>query len=59
MSVTLEEGGGISHHHGIGRLRRDWLPREIGRSGVTLLKAFKQALDPTGFMNPGVLIPDV
>jgi len=59
LSATLEGGGGISHHHGIGRLRRDWLPQEIGQPGVALLKAFKQVLDPKGFMNPGVLIPDV
>ncbi|MBW2323835.1 MAG: FAD-binding oxidoreductase [Deltaproteobacteria bacterium] len=59
LSATLEGGGGISHHHGIGRLRRDWLPQEIGQSGVGLLKALKRVLDPTDFMNPGVLISDV
>ena len=58
MEVTLEEGGGISHHHGIGRLRRDWMTQEIGFPGVKLLKGLKKTLDPEGFMNPGVLIPD-
>ncbi|NQU07573.1 MAG: hypothetical protein HQ583_03350, partial [Candidatus Abyssubacteria bacterium] len=48
---------GISHHHGIGRLRRDWMPKEIGQAGVGLLQSIKRALDPTNFMNPGVLIP--
>ncbi len=59
MEATIKGGGGISHHHGIGRLRRNWLPQEIGQPGVALLKALKQILDPTNFMNPGVLIPDV
>jgi len=59
LEATVKGGGGISHHHGIGRLRRDWLPREIGQTGVHLLRSLKQVLDPTGFMNPGVLIPDV
>jgi alkyldihydroxyacetonephosphate synthase len=58
MEATVANGGGISHHHGIGRMRRDWMPRELGHAGVGLLRSVKQALDPTGFMNPGVLIPD-
>jgi len=58
IEATSAGGGGISHHHGIGRVRRDWLPLEIGGPGVSVLRALKAALDPTGFMNPGVLIPD-
>lgn len=58
MEATVANGGGISHHHGIGRLRRDWMPRELGHAGAGLLRSIKQALDPTGFMNPGVLIPN-
>ena len=30
MEATLAAGGTISHHHGIGRVRRDWLPMELG-----------------------------
>lgn len=58
MEATVNGGGGISHHHGIGRVRRDWMLDEIGPAGVTLLKNIKKALDPTNFMNPEVLIPD-
>ncbi|MFH1603024.1 MAG: FAD-binding oxidoreductase [Pseudomonadota bacterium] len=58
MEATVAGGGGISHHHGIGRLRRDWMPEELGQPGVGLLRDIKHALDPTNFMNPGVLIPD-
>jgi alkyldihydroxyacetonephosphate synthase len=58
LEATAAHGGGISHHHGIGRLRRDWMPTELGAAGVGLLRSIKQALDPTNFMNPGVLIPD-
>jgi alkyldihydroxyacetonephosphate synthase len=56
MKETVEGGGGISHHHGIGRIRRDWLRSEIGEGGMVMLKSIKRALDPTNFMNPGVLI---
>ncbi len=56
IEATYKGGGGISHHHGIGRNRRDWMPAEVGETGVNLLKTLKAALDPQGIMNPGVLI---
>lgn len=58
MQVTADGGGGVAHHHGIGRLRRPYLPLDLGAAGVATLRGLKATLDPTGFMNPGVLIPD-
>jgi alkyldihydroxyacetonephosphate synthase len=58
MEATLAAGGGIAHHHGIGRVRRAALPGEIGAGGVALLRALKRALDPDDLLNPGVLLPD-
>ena len=55
MRATLAAGGTISHHHGIGRVRRRWLAEELG-SAYGLLRALKDALDPHGIMNPGVLV---
>jgi len=57
MEACLEGGGTISHHHGIGRVRREWLARDLGPGGVAALTRLKRAFDPTGFMNPGVLLP--
>jgi len=58
MEATDRHGGSLSHHHGIGRVRREYLERELGAGGLSLLRRVKQALDPKGIMNPGVLIPD-
>ncbi|MFH2129568.1 MAG: FAD-binding oxidoreductase [bacterium] len=58
MEATIAGGGGIAHHHGIGRVRRPWLTAELGKPGVGLLRALKKTLDPFQMMNPGVLIPD-
>jgi alkyldihydroxyacetonephosphate synthase len=58
MRAAVDGGGGIAHHHGIGRIRREWLRAELGDGGVGLLRTLKRALDPDGFMNPGVLIPE-
>jgi alkyldihydroxyacetonephosphate synthase len=38
-------------------VRRPWLAAEIGATGVTVLRALKQALDPGALLNPGNLIP--
>jgi alkyldihydroxyacetonephosphate synthase len=59
MESCLEHQGTIAHHHGIGRVRREWLARELGSTGLATLRALKHALDPLGIFNPGVLLPDV
>ena len=56
MEASIECGATIAHHHGIGRVRREWLPRELGEVGIATLRAVKQAIDPHGIMNPGVLL---
>ncbi|MDG2028320.1 MAG: FAD-binding oxidoreductase [Acidimicrobiales bacterium] len=50
-------GAGLAHHHGVGRVRRDWMRAEVGEGGLTMLRGIKGALDPSGLFNPGVLIP--
>jgi alkyldihydroxyacetonephosphate synthase len=56
MAATLAAGGTISHHHGIGRVRREWLSRELG-SAYPLLGQIRRAVDPLAIMNPGALLP--
>jgi len=58
MEAAAELGAGIAHHHGIGRVRRDWLSTELGDAGTALLRSVKKAMDPGDLMNPGVLIPE-
>lgn len=58
MEAALELGAGIAHHHGIGRVRRDFLSGELGESGIAVLRAVKRALDPQGLLNPGALLPE-
>jgi len=58
MEATAAHGGGIAHHHGAGRLRKDFLHHDLGEGGLALLRDIKRAVDPKGIMNPGNLIPD-
>lgn len=55
-AAILANGGTVTHHHAIGRDHRDALPAEVGELGVRVLAAVKATLDPTGILNPGVLI---
>ena len=56
MKATLQHSGSISHHHGIGFWRIQYLEQELGASGVKLLKSIKSALDPGGILNRGKLV---
>jgi len=56
MEATLRNNGSISHHHGIGCWRRQFMQQELGESGVELLQRIKSALDQNGIMNRGKLV---
>lgn len=55
--AMVGSGATITHHHAVGTDHRPWLAREIGEVGVAMLRGLKGAVDPTGILNPGVLIP--
>ncbi len=55
LAATHALGGTVAHHHGIGRVRKPWLPKELGEA-VDVLRALKRTLDPAGVLNPGVLV---
>jgi alkyldihydroxyacetonephosphate synthase len=44
--VILEAGGSISHHHGVGKVRRDFVRRVQSDAAIMALHAVKRALDP-------------
>ncbi|MGU3291227.1 FAD-binding oxidoreductase [Williamsia sp. M5A3_1d] len=56
-AAIVEAGATITHHHAVGADHRPYLSAEIGDVGVEILRAMKVALDPSGVLNPGTLIP--
>jgi len=54
MSACLELGASISHHHGIGLHRIEWLKKELGE-GHKILSRIKNEIDPKGILNPSKL----
>ncbi len=49
--------GTITHHHAVGRDHAPYMEAEVGETGIEVLRAVKEQLDPAGIMNPGKLIP--
>jgi alkyldihydroxyacetonephosphate synthase len=48
--------GTITHHHAVGRDHAPYMEAEVGETGLGVLRAIKERLDPTGIMNPEKLI---
>jgi alkyldihydroxyacetonephosphate synthase len=57
--ALTRHGGTITHHHAVGRDHRPWYDRERPDGFARALVAAKQALDPAGILNPGVLVDPV
>jgi alkyldihydroxyacetonephosphate synthase len=55
--AILDAGGTLTHHHGIGREHTPWLEEEVGQVGMKALRRLKSTFDPTGILNPGILLP--
>lgn len=43
----LANGGSLSHHHGVGKLRKQWLKESISDVGFGMLKSVKDYVDPS------------
>ncbi|GAA1020258.1 MULTISPECIES: FAD-binding oxidoreductase [Amycolatopsis] len=53
LEVGLSLGGTVTGEHGVGKIKREWLAREIGPVGIRVHRQIKQALDPENLFNPG------
>ncbi len=53
LEVGLSLGGTVTGEHGVGKIKREWLEREIGPVGMRVHRRIKAALDPENLFNPG------
>jgi alkyldihydroxyacetonephosphate synthase len=51
-------GGSISHHHGVGKIRKTWYPATVGQVGLSLFRALKRELDPQNTFGAGNLLTE-
>jgi FAD/FMN-containing dehydrogenase len=57
LHLVSELAGSISSEHGIGRAKVPWLALSRSATEIAAMQSVKAALDPTGLLNPGVLLP--
>ena len=53
--LIVNNGGTISHQHGVGKDHAPFLPVEKGELGIDVIKTVGQHLDEKGLLNPGTL----
>ncbi|MEO6944956.1 MAG: FAD-linked oxidase C-terminal domain-containing protein [Lacisediminihabitans sp.] len=53
MDLAISLDGTITGEHGVGRLKKAWLPDYLGEDVMALNRRIKAALDPGNILNPG------
>lgn len=53
FDAALRLGGSITGEHGVGLLKRTYVPRELGPVSMRLHQAIKDVFDPNHILNPG------
>jgi FAD/FMN-containing dehydrogenase len=54
--IVLKYGGSVSAEHGVGIVKRDYLPKVKDPVAYDLMKTLKRTLDPKGILNPGKVL---
>ena len=55
--MVIARGGSISAEHGVGIAKLDFVAAARSPGDLTVMRRVKDALDPEGILNPGVLLP--
>ncbi len=56
-AIAVDLGGSFSAEHGIGQSKRHAMATHKDAVALDLMRAVKAAIDPTGMMNPGKMLP--
>lgn len=55
MELIADHGGNVSSEHGVGSRKRGYLTMSRRPADIAVMRTLKNALDPTGYLNPAVL----
>jgi glycolate oxidase len=56
LRVVLSLGGTVAAEHGIGKIKRRWLPLQMNPLQISMMTAVKRELDPLGILAPGNIL---
>ena len=54
---VVRAGGTFAAEHGIGKLKRRWLPLQLSELQIRAMRSLKNELDPLGILAPGNVLP--
>jgi glycolate oxidase len=55
--LTLSLGGMLTGEHGIGLIRRKYLPLALDPAQIEIMRKIREAFDPNNILNPGKIFP--
>jgi D-lactate dehydrogenase len=58
VDLVLGEGGSLKAEHGTGRVMAPYVQRQYGDELYAVMRELKALCDPSGMLNPGVIITD-
>jgi D-lactate dehydrogenase len=58
VDVVLDAGGNLKAEHGTGRVMAPYVRRQYGDELYEVMRELKHLCDPSGILNPGVIIDD-
>ena len=58
IEAALELGGTITGEHGVGTEKVQFMTKRFTPVEIATQRAIKRVFDPTGLLNPGVMLPD-
>jgi FAD/FMN-containing dehydrogenase len=53
LRKVFSMGGTVAAEHGIGKIKRRWLPLQLSPLQISMMRAVKRELDPLGLLAPG------
>jgi glycolate oxidase len=56
LRSVIAMGGTVSAEHGIGKMKRRWLPLQATPTQLRVMRAVKRELDPDGLLAPGNIL---
>jgi glycolate oxidase len=56
LKRVLALGGTVAAEHGIGKIKRKWLPLQMNALQIAMMTAVKRELDPLGILAPGNIL---
>jgi glycolate oxidase len=59
IDAAMSLGGTITGEHGVGTEKRQFMTKRFTPVEIAAQRAIKRAFDPTGLLNPGIMLPDV